>query len=386
MFHGEDTIPMTRNGMRLGVAVLFVMGAAACGDSNGDSKCTPKTCEQASAQCGSIDDGCGKAIHCGTCEEGLGCNLNRCEPTCTPRTCDDAQAECGSPDDGCGKELACGSCPEGETCGADGPFLCGTGTCTPRTCDDAGADCGDLSDGCSKTLDCGECPDGQTCEANVCSGTCIPTTCKAEGRSCGTMDDGCGTTLTCGTCDGATPHCVDGACVACASNNDCSGATPNCVAGQCVACAVDADCGGYECGQWSECVFDGDPACDEGGTQSRTCQTPTCNAGVCEYPDSTETQDCSRITQGNDCGSGCGEWGSCVTGAGCNEDGTESRTCADRTCDAGVCAAVERKETQSCTVDKTGQGCGRTRCFDPELKEYYWVDNECAGGECMSGC
>lgn len=41
--------------------------------------------------------------------EGEGC-------ACTPRTCSDLDALCGSPDDGCGTPLACGDCGSGSAC------------------------------------------------------------------------------------------------------------------------------------------------------------------------------------------------------------------------------------------------------------------------------
>jgi hypothetical protein len=39
---------------------------------------------------------------------------DRCE--CAPRTCADVGAMCGAPDDGCGRALDCGTCPGGRAC------------------------------------------------------------------------------------------------------------------------------------------------------------------------------------------------------------------------------------------------------------------------------
>jgi hypothetical protein len=147
---------------------------------------------------------------------------------CTPTTCSAAGAACGSVDDGCGGTLSCGTCTvSGETCGGGGvPNVCGAVACTATTCAAAGKNCGTIDDGCGGTLACGTCTvAGETCGgggiANVCAaGTCTPTTCAAEGKECGTISDGCSDTLECGTCAGSGEACVDNACTsACDSGN-----------------------------------------------------------------------------------------------------------------------------------------------------------------------
>ena len=65
-------------------------------------------------------------------------------PACTPTTCAEQNANCGTLPDGCDGTLTCGECPVGQTCGAAGPNLCGEGECTPTTCAQAGAECGSL--------------------------------------------------------------------------------------------------------------------------------------------------------------------------------------------------------------------------------------------------
>jgi hypothetical protein len=54
------------------IAAAFFYG---CGDSD-DSDCEPTTCEAAGAQCGTISDGCGGELSCGTCDGGDSCNAN----------------------------------------------------------------------------------------------------------------------------------------------------------------------------------------------------------------------------------------------------------------------------------------------------------------------
>ncbi len=100
-----------------------VCGDDGCGGSCGT--CTEGTCNN-SGQCETTctpdctnkvcgDDGCGGS--CGTCTEGT-CNNDsgQCETICTPSTCDDLSAQCGSIDDGCGTMLECGDCYVGSEC------------------------------------------------------------------------------------------------------------------------------------------------------------------------------------------------------------------------------------------------------------------------------
>ncbi|PKN29725.1 MAG: tryptophan synthase alpha chain, partial [Deltaproteobacteria bacterium HGW-Deltaproteobacteria-20] len=116
------------------------------------------------------------------------------QPSCVPKTCDQLGAECGSVPDGCGGKVSCGTCAGGETCGGGGPNLCGTAACRPKSCPALGASCGYVSDGCSEAIDCGGCPVPETCggggKANQCG--CSPRTCGQLGASCGKAPDGCG--------------------------------------------------------------------------------------------------------------------------------------------------------------------------------------------------
>lgn len=91
--------------------------------------------------------------------------------SCTPATCAAQGKNCGTVSDGCGKTLACGSCGGGETCGGGGANLCGKG-CVAATCDSLNKSCGPVSDGCGGTLDCGGCASGQSCGANGTPNVC----------------------------------------------------------------------------------------------------------------------------------------------------------------------------------------------------------------------
>ena len=169
-------------------------------------ECAATTCEAAGADCGTIPDGCGGTLECGSCMPpatcGGGGTPNVCGGACQPTTCATEGKNCGSIPDGCGGMLTCGSCEEPESCGGGGtPNVCGGG-CSLTTCAEQGKDCGTISDGCEGPLECGSCTEPATCGGsgipNVC-GTCAPTTCQTG--QCGRLQDGCGGTIECGTCE-----------------------------------------------------------------------------------------------------------------------------------------------------------------------------------------
>ncbi|MCC6527959.1 MAG: VCBS repeat-containing protein [Polyangiaceae bacterium] len=106
---------------------------------------------------------------------------------CVPRTCADASAECGTIGDGCGGELSCGSCGAApDQCHEASQCDAGSNTCSapvPVTdgtpCDDA--DPGTVADGCLAGV-CQGAP-ASPCAAQPCQngGTCIDV---ADGYTC----------------------------------------------------------------------------------------------------------------------------------------------------------------------------------------------------------
>ncbi|HEV3189178.1 MAG TPA: hypothetical protein VGY54_01705 [Polyangiaceae bacterium] len=164
--------------------------------------CSTKTCPAGNTGdvCGIVPDGCGGSLNC-SCVGGdtcSGASNGTCQPTCVPLTCGSGGVgnKCGSVSDGCGGMINC-TCPTGQTC-ASGTCKTGGG-CTPTTCSAQGKNCGAIPDGCGGTLNCGTCPVNATCTSNVCvTQTCTPNTCPTN--SCGSIPDGCGGTLNCGTC------------------------------------------------------------------------------------------------------------------------------------------------------------------------------------------
>lgn len=230
--------------------------------------CTPGTCDSLQKNCGSMSDGCGGTLSCGTCSAPETCGgdgtPNVCG--CIPTTCAALGKNCGTVPDGCGGTLSCGSCMNGETCGGTGTAnVCGVGTCTPTTCDAQGNNCGTISDGCGSILDCGMCTSPETCggtgTVNVCG--CTPTSCAAQNKNCGTISDGCGNTLDCGMC--TSPQSCGGGAIA----NVC-GCTPTSCAAQGIECGTIPN----GCGSTLNCA-----SCSAGETCS-SANTCVCGPSV----------------------------------------------------------------------------------------------------------
>jgi hypothetical protein len=143
----------------------------------------PTTCAAQNYWCGTLDDGCGGTLDCGSCMFGGTCGgcgvAGQCGQGCCPLTCAQQGFNCGVHGDGCGDAIVCGTCTAPQTCGGSGdPGVCGTppdggaDACAPRTCVRQGFNCGFATDGCDSIISCGTCPAGQTCgsggKANVC--------------------------------------------------------------------------------------------------------------------------------------------------------------------------------------------------------------------------
>ena len=180
--------------------------------------CTSISCATASGDqyCGDIGDGCGGSIDCGTICSKIGwtCQGGLCKagPTagCTSLSCATPSGDqyCGTIGDGCGGSIDCGTiCPKtGWTCQNS---LCKgqLPACTPLACNPAsgGQYCGVIGDGCGNALACGSmCPPGWVCGNNLCVGgtACVTTECNDPNgvqQYCGDIGDGCGGTLSCPT-------------------------------------------------------------------------------------------------------------------------------------------------------------------------------------------
>lgn len=103
--------------------------------------------------CNGFDDNCDGQVDFGAiCPAGEECSAGQCVAICEPTTCATESVECGSIPDGCGGSLDCGTCASGS---------CQSGVCQPlSTCtdgvqngDETGVDCGG-----SCPAPCGPCP------------------------------------------------------------------------------------------------------------------------------------------------------------------------------------------------------------------------------------
>lgn len=172
---------------------------------------TPPECAdtEGGSFCGSVPNACGSGnVTCATCT-GLTECVDRVCTACTPPTC--GSAKCGSVNNGCGPTVSCGSCSGSEVCyeGA---------CCTPSTCaeaQDAGlvSGCAQVNLGCNVEKSCAPCEEGQICTDNQCV-ACIPKTCADFGDAgCG-HSNGCGNTLDCCSgglsCQGGSLCCPSG--------------------------------------------------------------------------------------------------------------------------------------------------------------------------------
>jgi hypothetical protein len=128
-----------------------------------------------------------------------------CVAPCTARTCADAAANCGTIDNLCGGTISCGTCAAGQVCGV--PAINANFCCTPKTtCDNTS--CGSLPDGCGGTYVCG-CPSGASCINNACQYSSPPPSCNVTQCNEGCQD-----------CNGSRGSCVQNKCV-CSSKHAC---------------------------------------------------------------------------------------------------------------------------------------------------------------------
>jgi len=223
--------------------------------------CSPITVCPTGDNCGTLPNGCGGTVTCGSCIAPLTCGgtgtANVCG--CSPITVCPAGDNCGTVPNGCGGTVTCGSCTAPLTCGGTGTAnVCG---CSPITVCPAGNNCGTLPNGCGGTVTCGSCTEPQTCGgsgiANVCG--CSPLTTCPAGDNCGAIPNGCGGTVTCGSC--TAPLTCGG-----------TGMANVCGCSPLTLCPVGDDCGSLPdgCG--------GTVSCEPGCASGQTCAMNGCVA------------------------------------------------------------------------------------------------------------
>jgi len=146
------TLPAMRRrlGPALGIALIPLVGVAACGSRTGLLVSgSVETLEAGDVSLPDVD--------------------SSFVPQCKARSCAEAGWTCGENGDGCGGVIQCGDCPTSQRCGSKGFSVCGPGpmACTPQTCQQLGDECGPAADGCGGLLQCGTCLPPLTCGAQA---------------------------------------------------------------------------------------------------------------------------------------------------------------------------------------------------------------------------
>lgn len=382
-------------------------GSPACGAfvCDGDSRDCPTTCAS-NADCASdaiCDDGecITQKPNGGACSVNEQCQSGICvSGVCCNTACDQPEGECTL-----AAECSTGTCtvPPKSTqvaCADDG------NPCTVDRCDGAGgcehvpgnpgvvcraaAGVCDVEETCTGTSD--QCPpdqkkaagtvcsdDGNVCTSDVCDGTSADCThpAVADETSCGQVTYG-----TWGACGGFSGTCGE------SGTRSRTVTAPRCVSGGCQnvtysetePCSRDTDgqtCGTTQIGGWGACVYD-HATCSNSGYRTRTITTYVCTDGGCETVQTTETDHagCARNTLGTTCGASTYTgWGACGGFSDvCDESGTQSRTRTDFHCNAaGACASSQHTENQTCGRSTTGTSCGT-----PAVEETCSYASDCA--------
>ena len=372
--------------------------AAEAGSAGHDDACVPSSAKcLPTFECGSVDDGCGKQVECGSCGDHRLCSGHECVDQCAGCVVDSICIGDGGsrPSEPClvcdvasGKLVARtqGACDDGDACTTDDHCEAGRCAGVAKTCTDgvacngeeacnaqsgqcvAGSStCGtgicDLSlDACTSV--CSGCTIGQVCyqsgarnPANPCQ-ACRPelsltSWIATPGVSCGN-DDTCSFNHVCS---------ADGECQfeRAATGVPCSGASPNttCAAyacdglGSCVVHFADATtaCAAPKaCQKQDHC--DGQGSCEAGGPQPLgfTCKELAACSGAASSPT------CECVPGAQAAGSACVDVNECSS----NTDNCDSKPDACVNDQLGFHCACPGKFTG------TGVGDGSCACNHPD--------------------
>ncbi|MEL7367809.1 MAG: hypothetical protein AAFN74_02770 [Myxococcota bacterium] len=325
----------------------FVTGCASCTQlPNGDFSCTTDDC----GPCGRCDiDFSGERPSAACVAEESQCSGN----------CDQCIATAQDPD----------------------RFMCAP---VPSVCSGTCAVCGDNGDG------------GFSCQADAqqCTGNCAQCAQSADAANefnCAPMPSAC--LGDCSTCAG------EGQTFSCQGDVSlCPGPMPSPISGvRCNECRQRADdlflCEDVR----SRCPADTEMAltacqspsvCAETGIETVRLSTWQCTAGECMEAVSDVSRNCSRNTNGIDCGTlECGTpFSSCmqvvVSGNICSEQGMQSRLCQQQTCSNGQCIGLRTVEQRrDCVFDSDGRTCGSQAC-GREVRQPLC----CRSGQCNLPC
>ncbi len=343
-----------------------------------DPRCSPETPEYCGPPGCRVDGDCESPIACasGVCVDSE-CFLSLDDARCGESELCDPQLGCvlrPDVDGGPGCPASETDCTDGVDDDCDGATDCADSECLDQSCDD-GSVCTE-SDACAADGTCTgaaiACSDENPCTDDACD----PVSGCTFTNNTASCDDGF-------WCDGPD-QCADGACVAVGPPPCASFCNEAMMA--CQECASDTDCGTASASDWSACDYGGS-TCAESGSQTRQIMTPRCNAGTCTVDTSTETQACTRNTDGTSCGSTTyTSWSACNYADACDESASQSRTRTEHHCASGACGSQNFSETRGCSrTVADGTSCGGTwrRCCSGHCRDL--TSNAYCGG-CGVSC
>jgi hypothetical protein len=313
------------------------MGQSCGGDGTanvcGTKPCVPTSCSAQGKNCGSISDGCGVTLNCGSCSGVNTCagggTANVCG--CRPTSCSAQGKNCGNIPDGCGNMLNCGSttCSGLNTCGGGGSAnVCGCAA------SNAGAPC---NGGCG-TIQC-----NGSCSTNVAN----------VGASCA---GGCGTIQCSGQCNATAPGNLGAACNGGCGTIQCNSACSTNVANVGTSCA--GGCGTIQCSGQCNASAPGNlgAACGCNGAGTIQCNG-TCSVGLCA--------DGEQCTAAGQCASGvCSTLYSDTDGDGYGNPGASS----------GICGGP-----RTGWVANASDCCDADRYVFPGQTLYFQIPSNCGG-------
>ncbi|WP_367303554.1 Kelch repeat-containing protein [Corallococcus exiguus] len=275
----------------------------------------------------------------------------------------------------------------GSTCAA--PAYGNWGSCDgfSDTCDESGSQ--------SRTVTASACTSSGACAGTGSSETQACTR-STGGTACGTSYGGWG------SCEGFSDFCdTTGTQSRTVTASTCGSGTCNASSSStetqaCTRAAPNTNCAAPSYGAWGACSFS--DACAQTGTQSRTVTSYgySCASGQCVASTSTETQACTRNTNGASCGApSYGGWGSCGGySSTCDQTGTQSRSVTSYTCSNGTCGSSAGSESQTCTRNTNGSSCGTSYggwgscggfsdfCDSTGTQSRTVTDSTCGSGSC----
>lgn len=337
--------------------------------------------EADAARCRKAGEICRKGPDCcsGTCGAPDKYGRRRCQ--CRTAT------DCPTPNNHCNSAVClAGVC--GTTSACTGNQICyGSACCTPdqpaTTC--AGK-CGSVKNNCGQTVDCGPCcvydedcaSDPGSCVYNVCAGgACTPKPLQAGvvcSQNGGAVCDGSGNCVQCNTASdcGTNTACRTYNC----TNYTCG--VSNTPAGYVVANPVPGDCRSDQCdgnGNITTNAVDNNDLPADDGNQ---CTSDTCVAGSPSHPAKPSGATCSQNG-----GSVCDGAGNCVQCLSASQCPGQDTTCQTRTCNGGICGTSNAISGTAC-IENGGTVCdGTGDCVQCVTSVNCSAGDYCSSGVCV---